>query len=454
MAISFMLFVAIVLAVAGGIIYTYFVNIQDSKKKEESSEDEASGAPEDAGSQGRRRHRKKHLTSAAPKFAFDSPDLITSFKGHTAPITSAAVSSTGRGLMTAAPDQTIFTYNVHEAYAKRTHSIQGSRNNVRFERVSKLCWSPDYTAILCHMQEGGALHVMKGVRKTDGTLGGLNKHRAIGEDHTATLAGLGVASTGRFIMTCSEEAGLAAWDLKGGLLGRAGAGRAVTAALLSPDGRCVAVCGADEKGKPVVTAFEVVFSDAGVYENVVKMFVIEKDFNGKPVYGADFNSDSSAIVTVCGDGFWRLYDVTKDRKRGYVTSLRVCSEEISALLGSEGGGGVCVRLSPDQRMVLVSVRASVYCYSAVNGSLVHQVDDIYQGDIKDVFFDNGSKYFITVGDAQPRLFHNIAGYKLTIQELKDSLQAAGYAGLKERITSQLKETEATLKSIYAEKSAK
>lgn len=46
---------------------------------------------------------------------------------------------------------------------------------------------------------------------------------------------------------------------------------------------------------------------------------------------------------------------------------------------------------------------------------VHLINIVSLGPIVDMFFDAGSEYFVTTGDMQAHLFHNVAGYHATIQ---------------------------------------
>ena len=59
---------------------------------------------------------------------------------------------------------------------------------------------------------------------------------------TEGVIGLGMAASGKFIMTCTGGGSLALWDVQGQLLCRRELGSTCVHAALSSDGRCIAVC--------------------------------------------------------------------------------------------------------------------------------------------------------------------------------------------------------------------
>ena len=62
-------------------------------------------------------------------------------------------------------------------------------------------------------------------------------------------------------------------------------------------------------------------------------------------------------------------------------------------------------------------------------------------------FDPGNKLFLSCGDKQVRVFHNVAGYKATIEDLEQKKKSATHAAMKDRIVEQISEAKKFLKSL-------
>uniref|UniRef100_A0A2P2I2E0 Transducin beta-like protein 2 n=1 Tax=Hirondellea gigas TaxID=1518452 RepID=A0A2P2I2E0_9CRUS len=387
---------------------------------------------------------KKTVYRAPKHHQFSSPALISTFKGHTDTITSGAVSANGKGLVTAALDRTLFFYNLREAFSSGASSIQGTRSNIQYDHVSKLCWSPDYAAIVVQKNDAATLQVIKGTKKTDGTLTSLNTVREFPKPFPDHLVGLEVAGNGKFIMTCAGASNLLSlWDLHGNLLGSVDTKQGHTLhAVVSIDDRFIATSGFT----PEVKVFEVIYDKCGDFKSLNKAF--ELTGHNSRIFGSHFSPDSNKMATVSKDGTWNLYDTNVDYQQGQRPSI-ITSGSISSARSVEDREPCIVRLSPDTRVVLVTAGASLYCYSSASGVLVHNLDNIYAGPILNVFFDAGNQFFLTLGDHQGHLFHNVAGHHATIQELEVSLKAATYSGLRDRIRSQLEGARKALAKLEA-----
>lgn len=70
-------------------------------------------------------------------------------------------------------DRTLFFYNLHDAFQKGIQALQGGRNNLPYDYAEKICWSPDFTAVVVHMSNAQTIEVLKGTKKSDGTIGNL-----------------------------------------------------------------------------------------------------------------------------------------------------------------------------------------------------------------------------------------------------------------------------------------
>ncbi|KAF2353611.1 WD40 repeat [Trinorchestia longiramus] len=426
------------------IYVSIFRNDQQDNKEEKSAEEDVTHV------RSTETHRRKPATvkplkkihKSSKQHQFSSPCLVSTFKGHTDCITSAAVSANGKGLVTAGLDRTLFFYNVRDAFSHGSASVPGTRNNIPFDSVSRLCWSPDYTAIVVHMADTLTIEVLKGTKKPDGTLTGLEKVREFPKPFPEPLVGLSVATGGQFIMTCDVKNQLCLWDLKGELLTSVDTKQGHSlSATVSLDGRFIATSGFT----PDVKVYEVLYEKGdNSFKSLKKCF----DLTGhnSRVFCCSINTDSTRMATVSKDGTWRLYDTAVEYAKGQdprllisgsVPNARNCSDDEACL----------VRLSPNNRVVLVTVHSSVLCFSSSNADLVYSIDNIYAGPILDVFFDAANQFFITVGDQHAHLFHNVAGHYTTIEDLEVSLKSASYSGLKERIRAQLDDAKKALAKI-------
>ncbi|KAG7174994.1 Transducin beta-like protein 2-like [Homarus americanus] len=70
-----------------------------------------------------------------------------------------------------------------------------------------------------------------------------------------------------------------------------------------------------------------------------------------------------------------------------------------------------------------------------------------EGNIKDAIFDPSNKLVLTLGDKHVRVFHNVAGYTATIQDLEQSQRKATNSTMRERITQQIKDAKKALENI-------
>ena len=137
-----------------------------------------------------------------------------------------------------------------------------------------------------------------------------------------------VASTGRFIMTCTPKNEVDLMDLKGQIMHSFTTNQMVTyCAKISPCAKLLAVSGTQhfyEFGKnlfnkiigicagftPDVKVMEVVYSKAGEFEKVTRAFELSGHTSG--IWSFDFSPDSSRMVTVSKDGTWRLYNTNSN----------------------------------------------------------------------------------------------------------------------------------------------
>lgn len=180
--------------------------------------------------------------------------------------------------------------------------------NIDYDHGIYIRWSPDSKAFIIHRFNDNAVEVYKVEKKKDGWLGPVTKAltfpKAYEEDD---VVGFGIASSGRFIMTCSNKTDLIVWDLRGQQLAHVDTYLMSTfCAKISPCGRFVVACGF----APDVKVWEVRFGKTGEFQEVKRVFELTGHSSG--VFDVAFDVDSSHMATVSKDGTWRLFN-TKGR---------------------------------------------------------------------------------------------------------------------------------------------
>jgi hypothetical protein len=106
-----------------------------------------------------------------------------------------------------------------------------------------------------------------------------------------------------------------------------------------------------------------------------------------------------------------------------------------------------IALSPDSQVVVIADGRDLTFFSSETGEERGSVTGVHGEDITSVVFDNESRWVVTAGDKHIRVFHNVPGFKLRLQDLRTKLPRATTGGMKDRLEQQISETEAALKSL-------
>lgn len=72
---------------------------------------------------------------------------------------------------------------------------------------------------------------------------------------------------------------------------------------------------------------------------------------------------------------------------------------------------------------------------------------IFSGIITSVLFDASGKYVITSGDKQIRVFHNVTGYRCSIETAKIKLKEHQTSATKERLQNLITDSQSFLDTI-------
>jgi len=243
-------------------------------------------------------------------------------------------------------------------------------------------------------------------------------------------------SKGRFIMTCSSKKNdLALFDLKGSLITRFDTVLMTTYyANVSPCGNFVAACGFT----PEVKVWNAKFTKSGSFEKVTRAYELTGHSSG--VYHFTWRNDASMIATVSKDGTWRVYKVDIEFSRGEEPKL-IAKGSVSALPSSR------VALSPDGRIVAISVDKNIKLFAIGGNKWSVEIKDVHASPITGLLFDAEGRWIISSGDKHIRVFHNVIGYQMSLLDFKEAYANAVTSGHKERLTQQVEEVKQRLKSI-------
>ncbi|XP_028322409.1 transducin beta-like protein 2 [Gouania willdenowi] len=380
--------------------------------------------------QEKQRNRKDKPT----QHSFNHRLLAASLKSHSGNVTCIDFSSNGKYLASCADDRTVRIWSTKD-FLEREHKCL--RANVDLDHATLVRFSPDSRAFITWLANGDTIRVFKMIKKDDGTY----NFKAAAEDfpqkHKAPILNIGIAETGKFIMSASTDTTIYIWDLKGEVLASINTNQMTNSyAAVSPCGRFVASCGFT----PDVKVWEVCFGKGGEFKEVARAFDLKGHSAG--VHAFAFSNDSRRMVTVSKDGTWKLWNTDVEYKKQqdpYLLKTVPCSSSDGSL----------VALSPDGRVVAVSDGCNVAMYDATSGRLEEELHSVHNQEITELRFDINGRFLVSSGDKAIRVFHNAPGYRAAIRDMQDMLKKAQNEAMKQRLQQQIKESQNTLDSVLA-----
>lgn len=360
--------------------------------------------------------------------------LAGTLKGHGTRILDMDFSPNGKYVITIAEDRSVLLWSTKEFEQKEHKSVRG---NVDLDHATKVKFSPDSKAFVVSLGNGNTVRVFRIGKKDDGSPGNITGALDFPQKHKAEIINIGIASNGKYIMTCSSDTTMVIWSIKGELLSEINTNNMNNSyAAVSPCGRFVAASGFT----PDVKVWEVCFAKTGEFQEVRRAFELKGHSAG--VYCFAFNNDSTRMASASKDGTWKYWD----------TNIRYDMNQDPYLLytGKLLMSGPCIiALSPDGRTVAIAQETSVYvCNSSGNDEEL--IENIHPVPSSQIGFDNSGKYLLSAGDKHVLVFHNVTGYKATIDELVGLEKKASGQAMKERIRSQIKDAKAALERIQGE----
>ncbi|XP_066506503.1 transducin beta-like protein 2 [Hoplias malabaricus] len=364
--------------------------------------------------------------------SFTHPLLASALKSHSSNVTCLDFSSNGKYLASCADDRTVRIWSTKD-FLDRDHKCL--RANVELDHATLVRFSPDSRAFITWLANGETIRIFKMVKKEDGTFNFKAAPEDFPQRHKGIVINIGIAATGKFIMTASVDTTILIWDLKGEVLASINTNQMSTSyAAISPCGRFVASCGFT----PDVKVWEVCFTKSGEFKEVTRAFDLKGHSAG--VYSFDFSNDSRRMVTVSKDGTWRLWDTDVEYKKKqdpYLLRTVPCSV-------SEGSR---IAISPDARAVAVCTGRDVCVYSTTSGEKEEEFQGVHSEDITDLKFDTNNRFLVCTGDRAVRVFHNATGYRSAVRDLQELLKKTSNDGVKLRLQQQLKDAQNALDTV-------
>lgn len=378
--------------------------------------------------------RENRRNNRASEKGFRHPWLLASLKGHTGRVLDMDFAANGKYLASCGDDRTIFVWDTKDFSQKDRRSL---RINVEYDHATHVKWSPDCKAVIAHRFNDNCIEIFKIEKKKDGWISA-NKAFTFPKAHDTDIVGMGIATNGKFIMTCSNKTDLVLWDLKGEKLATVDTFlMSTTCAKISPCGRFVVASGFTPEAK----TWEVIFDKSGEFKEVKSVVELTLGGHTSGVYDVAFDVDSSHMATVSKDGTWRLFDTNVNYKQGQgVRFEKTGKYELD-------GSNALIALSPNSEVIAIAAANDLQFFSTFTGELDCTIENVAEGSITALFFDASGKYLLVSADKQIKIFHNVTGYRCSIVTAKEKLKEHQTSATKDRLLQLIKESETFLKNM-------
>jgi len=387
----------------------------------------------------KRTKAKSNKPIKAPVFTHDL--LLTTLKGHSSSVLCLESSLNGKYLASCSDDQTIRLWSVKD-FGSGNKSV---RVNVEYDHAQLIRFSPDNRAFIAGLTN--FCRVYRLGKKDDGVT---TTCRPLDDDFppykSAKLLNIGVGTSpsgGSFVMTSYRDTAILIRDLRGSVLHTINTNQGNNnCSWVSPCGRLVASSG----WTPDVKVWAVNFTRNGEFKDVKDAFVLEG--HKSSVWSFAFNLDSSRMLTISKDGFWRLFDTDVNYVQGQDPSL-VNKGELT-IGGLSPKENVCVAaLSSNGLVAAIACSDNLIVFSTRTGEVELEALKVHSEEISSITFDIGGRYIISTGDKHIRVFHNTLNYKEKINAIELSLaKGKQSSAMRERQQKELATLEKALDKIY------
>ncbi|XP_027525743.1 transducin beta-like protein 2 [Corapipo altera] len=362
--------------------------------------------------------------------------LVATLKGHSSPVTCLDFSSNGKYLASCSEDRTVRLWSTRDL-AGREHRCL--RANVGLDHAELVRLSPDSRAFIVWLANAETIRVYKMTKKDDGSFTFTASSGDFPKKHKAPVINIGIAETGKFIMTASSDTTILIWSPKGEVLASINTNQMNNAyATVSPCGRFVASCGFT----PDVKVWEVCFGKNGEFREVTRAFELKGHTAG--VHSFSFSNDSRRMATVSKDGTWKFWDTDVEYKKQqdpYLLLTGQCSVPEPRLIA----------LSPDGRAVAVAGGTDIAVYNTRRGEEEERLQGVHGHGITDLAFDTTGRYLVSCGDRAIRVFHNTTGHRALVEDMEAMLKKTGNKATRERLEQQICSARKALAAIYGRK---
>ncbi|XP_001636604.2 transducin beta-like protein 2 isoform X4 [Nematostella vectensis] len=400
----------------------------DSKEKREKSKEKPQNGTKSA--KGKKRNQSQGVMNHRRQFA--------ALKGHTSEVLDLDFSLNGKLLASTSQDRTVRLWSVKD-FKEKEHKYV--RANVDFDHATKVNFSPDSRAFITALANGNTIRVFKVSKKKDGTGTTITGEFDFPVRHKAEIINIAVASNGKYIMSCSKDTTIIIWDLKGEVLATLDTLQINNSfSALSPCGRFVASAGFT----PDVKLWEVKFNKSDAFEQVSRAMELKGHTAG--IYHFSFSADSKRMATVSKDSTWRVWDI----------DVEYTKQQDPALLMTGIYDASCnmydnmlISISPDAYVTAISMGRCIALFNTENGNLEELLQDVHGDTITAIAWHPSSRYLASAGgsDRQIRVWHNAAGIKVQIDDLKGKLVRAKSDTIRGRIEQQILEASASLDEL-------
>jgi len=429
-----------VTAAVGAIVLLFFLlcNVLRQEKQDDGDENDkqTKTADENSAKESGSSKKQKPLAKNVKKLntAFSHTWLASTLKGHSGRVIDFDFSPNGKYVISTADDRALMLWSCKEFQQKEHKYIRG---NVDLDSATYVAFSPDSRAFITALDNDNSVRIFRLVKKDDGSHNhSITAAVTFPKKHDRDIIGVGISSSGKFIMTCSGDTTIMIWDLKGDVLATIDTHQMNNSCgKVSNCGRFVASCGFT----PDVKVWEVVFDKGGNFKEVKRAFELKG--HSAAVYSFDFNNDSRRMASVSKDGSWKYWNTDVQYALGQDPKL--------LFTGSLSFPCHTIALSPDGRTVAVASSTSIVFWDAVSGKEEEVIENVHQGEMTKMSFDITGKYLLSSGGKHIHVLHNVTGYHAIISDLQGKLRTANTEGMRQRIEEQLTEARESISNILS-----
>uniref|UniRef100_A0A8B9XEN9 Transducin beta like 2 n=1 Tax=Bos mutus grunniens TaxID=30521 RepID=A0A8B9XEN9_BOSMU len=348
----------------------------------------ANGCPPDKSLKSKKQKLQQRIRKEKPQqHNFTHRLLAAALKSHSGNITCMDFSSNGKYLATCADDRTVRIWSTKD-FLQREH--RSMRANVELDHAILVRFSPDCRAFIVWLANGDTLRVFKMMKRDDGGYTFTATPEDFPKKHKAPIVNIGIADTGKFIMTASSDTTVLIWNLKGQVLSTINTNHMNnTYAAISPCSRFVASCGFT----PDVKVWEVCFGKKGDFQEVVRAFELKG--HSAAVHFFAFSNDSRRMASVSKDGTWKLWDTDVEyKKQQDPYLLRTGRFEEASTVPCR------LALSPDAQVLALASGSSIHLYNTRRGEKEESFEQVHGECISDLSFDITGGFWHPVGTEQ------------------------------------------------------